>query len=95
MRAGSGRSPARKNQYLRFGRQLRPSENDRASLRVPHRIKIPDPCQKFVQSCLCENVHRDDDFGFDLAQNLDHVVLVEGPNAVDRHYHDIDRAEIG
>ena len=76
-------------------RQLRPGENDRGRVRMPHRIKIPDPCQKFVQSCLRENVHRDDDFWFDLPQDLDHVVLVQGPHAIDRHHHDIDRAEIG
>src|SRR5271156_1302128 len=46
---------------------------------MPHRIRIPDPCQKFVQSCLRENVHRDNDFWFDLSEDLDHVVLVQRP----------------
>ena len=62
---------------------------------MPHRIKISDLCQKFVQSRLRENVHRDDDFRFDLPQDLDHVVLVQGLGAIHRHHHDVDRPEIG
>ena len=62
---------------------------------MPYRIEIADLCQKFVESGLHEDMHWYDYLRTDLAQDFDHVVLIQGPDAVDRDHDRIDRAEFG
>ena len=94
-RAGQSKLPAGEDHDLRFAWQLRPGKDESAARRRPHGIEASDLCQKFVEGGLREDVHRNDDFRPDLAQDFNHVVLVECPGAVDRHHDDVDRPEFG
>ena len=57
--------------------------------------KPPALAKNLSKARLREDVHRDDELRPDLAQHLDHLLLVQRIGAVDRHHHDIDRAEFG